>query len=109
MSALGFVHRTEEWRLFIDGSKESLKAVLLHNGNEKPAIPVAHSVSMKESRDSMKLFLDAINYEEYKWEICADLKVIAILLGMQAGYTKFMCPFCLWDSRADSLHYCTKT
>lgn len=34
-----FVSR--EWRLFIDGSKTSIKAVLLHNGNVKPSIPVA--------------------------------------------------------------------
>lgn len=30
----------EEWRLFIDSSKVSLKAVLLHNGNNKPSIPI---------------------------------------------------------------------
>lgn len=108
MAALGFVHKADEWRLFIDGSKSSLKAVLLHNGNELPSIPIAHSVTMKENHDSMKMFLDAVNYEKYQWQICADLKVIAILLGMQAGYTKFMCLFCLWDSRADELHYSTK-
>lgn len=38
-----------EWRLFIDGCKYSLKAVLLHIGNKKPSIPVAHAVDMKES------------------------------------------------------------
>ena len=38
-----------EWRLFIDSSKLGLKAVLLHQGNKKPSIPVAHAVNMKES------------------------------------------------------------
>ena len=28
----------------------------------------------------------------------------AILLGLQGGYTKFPCFFCLWDSRADDQH-----
>lgn len=34
----------DEWRLFIDGSKTSIKAVLLHNGNIKPSIPVAFAI-----------------------------------------------------------------
>ena len=29
------------------------------------------------------------------------LQIITILLGMQAGYTKYPCFLCLWDSRAD--------
>ena len=45
---------SDEWRLFIDSSKVSLKAVLLHNGNVLPSIPVAHAFGIKESYDSMK-------------------------------------------------------
>ncbi|GFR22344.1 uncharacterized protein TNCT_690071 [Trichonephila clavata] len=37
------------WRLFIDSSKLSLKAVLLHNGNLLPSIPIGHSVLVKET------------------------------------------------------------
>jgi len=33
MNALGIKHDSQEWRLFIETSKLSLKAVLLHNGN----------------------------------------------------------------------------
>ena len=36
-----------EWRLFIDSSKKSLKCVLLHNGNLFGAIPIGHSVYLK--------------------------------------------------------------
>jgi hypothetical protein len=39
----------EEWRLFIDSSLVSLKAVLIHNGNKYPSIPLAHAVHMKDS------------------------------------------------------------
>jgi hypothetical protein len=39
----------EQWRLFIDSSKVSLKAVLEHNRNKHPSIPLAHAVHMKES------------------------------------------------------------
>lgn len=33
-------HNPEEWRLFIDGSSDSLKAVLLHITNKRPSIPL---------------------------------------------------------------------
>jgi hypothetical protein len=29
-----------------------------------------------------------IQYEKYSWYVCGDLKVIALLLGLQLGYTK---------------------
>ena len=70
------------WRLFIDSSKLSLKAVLLHNGNTLPSIPVGHSVQNKESYENMKILMEAINYNKFKWQICGDLKVIALLLGL---------------------------
>lgn len=105
MSNLGFEHEVKEWRLFIDASKASLKAVLLHNGNEKPSLPIAHAVDLKENYENVGLILDVINYKKFAWKISADLKVVAILLGMQGGYTKFMCFLCLWDSRARDQHY----
>jgi hypothetical protein len=40
-------YKDEEWRLFIDSSKRSLKAVLLHNGNTYASIPIAHSTKLK--------------------------------------------------------------
>jgi hypothetical protein len=49
MEELEFAHDPEELRLSIDESKLSLKAVLLHNGNVTPCMPVAHSVAKKES------------------------------------------------------------
>ncbi|KAL4718315.1 hypothetical protein ACJJTC_009937 [Scirpophaga incertulas] len=82
-----YVLKSQEWRLFIDSSKSSLKAVLLHNGNMKPSIPVAYSVSMKETYDNLGAVLRAIKYEDFKWQICGDLKVIAILMGLQGGFT----------------------
>lgn len=33
-AAIGIEHVPSQWRLFIDSSSRSLKAVLLHNGNE---------------------------------------------------------------------------
>lgn len=102
---LGETHDPADWRLFIDSSKLSLKAVLLHQGNTKPSIPLAHAVNMKETYESMMLLLKLINYSKYNWKICSDLKVVAMLTGLQQGYTKFMCFLCEWDSRARKDHY----
>ena len=98
-------HCSDEWRLFIDSSKVSLKAVRLHNGNVLPSIPVAHAFGIKESGDSMKQLLQYIKYDTYKWNICVNLEVIALLLGLQLGYTKFLCFLCEWDSRVKAIHY----
>ena len=40
---LGTKYNSNNWRLFIDASKSSLKAVLLHNTNQFTSIPLAHS------------------------------------------------------------------
>jgi len=42
-------HTSEQWRLFMGLSKDSLKAVLLHNGNKFPSFPLAYAVHMKET------------------------------------------------------------
>ncbi|UYV76216.1 hypothetical protein LAZ67_13003055 [Cordylochernes scorpioides] len=85
MEALGHDHDTEEWRLFVDSSKISLKTVLLHNGNKFPSVPIAHASNMKETYENMKL----------------------LLRGLQFGYTKFCCFLCEWDSR-DRERHCIK-
>jgi hypothetical protein len=99
------VYVSSDWRLFVDSSARSLKAVLLHNGNTKPSIPVAHSVHLKETYDNMCVLLQSIKYDINQWKICGDLKVIGMLMGMQAGFTKYCCFLCLWDSRAVDQHY----
>lgn len=106
MKALEINYDPTEWRLFIDSSKVSLKAVLLHIGNELPSIPVGYAVHMKESYENLKRLLQAIKYNDFQWLICGDLKVIALLLGMQLGYTKYCCFICEWDSRDRASHYC---
>lgn len=97
-----------DWRLFIDSSKRSLKCVLLHNGNRFGAIPIAHSTKMKEEYDTIALVLQKIKYQEHRWVICVDLKMVNFLLGQQGGYTKYPCFLCLWDSRDRQNHWIKK-
>ena len=95
-----------EWRLFIDSSKRSLKVVLLHNGNKFGSIPLAHSVTLREKYAN--LVLQLISYDQHKWIICVDLKMVCFLLGQQSGYTKYPCFLCMWDSIAKNEHWIRK-
>jgi hypothetical protein len=108
MQTLNINHNPLDWWLFIDSCKLGLKAVLLHNGNTLPSISVNHSVHNKESYENIKILMEAINYDKFKWQICGDLQVIVLLLGLQPGFTKYCCFICEWDSRAHSLHYSRK-
>ena len=105
---LGVSYDPIEWRLFVDASKYSLKAVLLHNGNKLPSLPVAYAVGMKETYNTIETMLKEINYEAHNWSVCSDLKVVAIVSGLQGGYTKYCCFLCLWDSRNKARHYVQK-
>jgi len=51
-------------------------------------------VSTVESYKSMKLLLGKIKYDEFKWKLRGDLKVVALLMGMQLGYIKYCCFLC---------------
>ena len=105
MNALGIKNDPQEWRLFIDSSKLILKAVLLHNGNQHPSIPVGYAVHMKETYEYLKQLLKKLEYSKYGWHIFGDLKVVSLLMGLQLGYMKYCCFLCEWDSRAKTLHY----
>lgn len=99
------LYKPDDWRLFIDSSTESLKAVLLHNGNKYASIPVGHSTVLKESYNSFQLLLHKLKYEDHKWLICGDFKMINLIVGLQSGNTKYPCFLCLWDSRARDQHW----
>ena len=64
--------------------------------------------SMKESYEAMKLLLGKIKYDVFNWKWGGDLKVVALLLGMKLGYTKYCCFVCEWNSRDKKTHYVNK-
>jgi len=57
MEELKLEHASGQWRLFIDSSKVSVKAVLLLNGNKFPSIPLVHAVHMKETYKYLEVLL----------------------------------------------------
>ncbi|KYN15220.1 hypothetical protein ALC57_12553 [Trachymyrmex cornetzi] len=107
--ALGLdVYRSDEWRLFIDSFKRSLKRVLLHNEGRYASVPIAYSVHLKEIYENVEILLKAIEYDKHKWQLCEDLKIISMVLGQQFGFTKYPCFLCEWDTRAKSEHWTRK-
>ena len=94
-----------ERRFFIDGSSKSLNAVLLHNGNNYPSLPLAHSVYLKETYKNVKTELNVLTYDQYHWGVFGELKMIAFLMEMREGFMKYPCYLCLWDSRDTKAHY----
>jgi len=42
---------------------------------------------------------------QHQWPLCGNLKVVALLLSLQVGYTKYCCFTCKWDSRTRAAHY----
>ena len=101
-------YNPEEWRLFLDSSKRSLKCVLLHNGNRYGAVPIGHSTVLKEQQDDIRTVMDLLKYHQHGWIICVDLKMVSFLLGQQKGFTKFPCFLCIWDSRDRKNHWTQK-
>jgi hypothetical protein len=61
MVAMNIMYSLEKWRLFIDSSMQSLKAVLLHKGNKLPSIPVACAIPKKETYENMKEVVSCVN------------------------------------------------
>ena len=102
---LGTVYNRSDWRLFIDATKSSLKAVLLHNTNQFASTPLAHSTCVKESYENMKLLLGKLQYSTHTWKICVNFKVLNMLLGQQSVVTKYPCFMCEWYSRDRSNHW----
>ena len=58
-------YNSDEWRLFIDSSKWSLKCVLLHNGNKFACLLIGHSVIVKEHHLNVKMILQKLRYSEH--------------------------------------------
>ena len=56
-------YKKDDWRFFIDAAKFSLKAVLLHNGNKFPSIPLAHAVGIKDALKKTKK--DCLTYAKF--------------------------------------------
>lgn len=48
-------YRADDWRLYMNTSKLTLKTVILHNTNSKSSIPIAYSTHIEETYNSVKV------------------------------------------------------
>ena len=58
--SIGINYDPDNWRLFKDGFKASIKAVLLHHGNILPPVPVAYSTTLKEIYNTLQFIINRI-------------------------------------------------
>ena len=82
-----------------------MKTVLRRNGNKRPTIPLAQAVHMKETYANIQVLLKEMCYEGHRWNLGADMRVLAALKGLQGDNTKFCCLLCERDSRAWDWHH----
>ncbi|XP_076369508.1 uncharacterized protein LOC143256316 isoform X1 [Tachypleus tridentatus] len=62
-------------------------------------------MQLKEEYNSVRTLLEVLKYDEYGWEVIGNFKIVAILMGLQGGFTKFPCYLCLWDSKDTTVYY----
>lgn len=82
----GIEYKDEDFRLFIDGATTHLLAALLYNRKSNddrilPPVPILYSKIIKEDRDGLALVLNIIKYNDHKWKIICDFKILIILFG----------------------------
>ena len=96
--ALNLSYISLQWKLFIDSSKKSHKAVLLHNGNTLPSIAISYAFhKMKETKDNIEQFLKCLSYDRHQSQLYGDLKVVALVIILP--YAKY-CYFCFkWNNQ----------
>lgn len=58
---------------------------MLHIENTLHFIPVAQSVTLRETHKDFFFILHRIKYMKQEWLVSADLKDVAILNGFQTG------------------------
>jgi len=68
MEVLRHEYNPDQWLLFIDSSKVSLKVFLLHKGNRFPSVPLHHASNMEE------IFIKA-------WSYCWERLSMTNLIG----------------------------
>ena len=57
---------------------------LLHNGNLLSAIPIGHSVILKENYGDIKRFIELLKYDEHKWIIRVDRKMVLFVFSFDS-------------------------
>jgi len=87
LKELGYSHRSEEWRMFIDSSKLSLNVVLLHNINMLPSIRVWYTAHMNETYEMTQL-LQCIKLRTVNGTVMQDMNITLKRTGQKEALWK---------------------
>ena len=63
---------------------------MLYNAYTYAGVPIGHSVTLKESYSTVETMLQKLCYNEHKWLICVDLKMVNLLLKMVNLFMKMV-------------------
>ena len=88
----------QKWFLFMDASAQSFKAILIEKASLY-VVPLGYTTVTRETYTLIREVLILISYSDFCWEVCADFKIIGILMGLQGGYVRHGCFLCQWNSR----------
>lgn len=109
LESFGIVYVADDWRLFLDGSANTFNVILLHNEHDEskrlPSIHIAIGNDIPETYETVKAILEHIGYENHRWKVQGDFKMLLILSGIKHAACKWPCYLCNWDSRDTSMHY----
>ena len=75
------------------------------NGNRYSSIRLAHSMHFEENYTNVKTLLIALKCDQFNWQVIGDFRMVAFLVGLQGGFSKFPCYLCHWDRRDTTVHY----
>ena len=78
-------YNPDEWRLFIDSYKLSLKCLLLHNSNKFACVSIGDFVIIEDHYLNVKMVLQKQRYSKHNKAICVDFKMVNSLLGQLEG------------------------
>ena len=71
--------------MFIDGSVSGIKAALLSKDGLKPPVIILIWNNAKENYATLKEIFDLIKNVDEQWELCADFKVLQLVMGLRNG------------------------
>ena len=60
---------------------------------------------LEENQTNVKTLLIALKCDQFNWQVIRDFRMVAFLVGLQGGFTKFPCYLCHFDSRDTTAHY----
>ena len=60
---------------------------------------------LEENYTNVKTLLIALKCDQFNLQVTGDFRIVAFLVGLQGGFTKFLCYLCHWDSRDTTAHY----